>query len=81
MAVFFTSDTHFGHAGARGLYRRPFGSTAEMDAAMLDRWNATVGAEDEVWHLGDFALGMPTAATSPFPVPRATPATSSSSPS
>lgn len=62
MAVFFTSDTHFGHGGARGLYRRPFGSTAEMDAAMLGRWNATVGAEDEVWHLGDFALGMPAAA-------------------
>ena len=37
MAVFFTSDTHFGHAGARSLYRRPFASVAEMDAAMLDR--------------------------------------------
>jgi calcineurin-like phosphoesterase family protein len=30
-----------------------------MDATMLDRWNATVGPEDEVWHLGDFALGVP----------------------
>ena len=59
MAVFFTSDTHFGHAGARGLYRRPFGSVAAMDAAMLERWNATVGPEDEVWHLGDFTLGVP----------------------
>lgn len=58
MAVFFTSDTHFGHAGARGLYRRPFTSVAAMDSAMLDRWNTTVGPEDEVWHLGDFALGM-----------------------
>jgi calcineurin-like phosphoesterase family protein len=55
MAVFFTSDTHFGHAGARALYCRPFGSVAEMDAAMVDRWNLRVGAEDEVWHLGDFA--------------------------
>jgi calcineurin-like phosphoesterase family protein len=62
MAVFFTSDTHFGHAGARALYRRPFGSVAEMDATMVDRWNVTVGADDEVWHLGDFALGMPEAA-------------------
>jgi calcineurin-like phosphoesterase family protein len=58
MAILFTSDTHFGHAGARALYRRPFGSVAEMDAVMVDRWNLTVGAEDEVWHLGDFALGM-----------------------
>jgi calcineurin-like phosphoesterase family protein len=29
-----------------------------MDAAMLERWNAAVGPEDEIWHLGDFALGM-----------------------
>jgi calcineurin-like phosphoesterase family protein len=62
MAVFFTSDTHFGHAGARGLYRRPFASVPEMDAAMLDGWNTTVEPEDEVWHLGDFALGVPAAA-------------------
>jgi calcineurin-like phosphoesterase family protein len=62
MAVFFTSGTHFGRAGARALYQRPFGSVAEMDASMVDRWNAIVGAEDEVWHLGDFALGMPEAA-------------------
>jgi len=55
-SVFFTSDTHFGHGGARGLYRRPFASTAEMDEAMVERWNAVVGSEDEVWHLGDFAL-------------------------
>jgi calcineurin-like phosphoesterase family protein len=30
---------------------------AEMDAAMVQRWNETVGPEDEVWHLGDFAVG------------------------
>jgi calcineurin-like phosphoesterase family protein len=58
MTVFFTADTHFGHAGARALYRRPFASVAEMDAAMMARWNATVRPEDEVWHLGDFALNM-----------------------
>ena len=58
MAVFFTSDTHFGHAGARSLYRRPFKSVSAMDAAMLERWNATVRPEDEVWHIGDFALGV-----------------------
>ena len=57
MAVFFTADTHFGHGGARGLYRRPFPSTAAMDAAMVEAWNAVVGPEDVVWHLGDFALG------------------------
>ena len=37
MAVWFTADTHFGHAGALSLYRRPFASVAEMNAAMLER--------------------------------------------
>jgi len=58
MTVFFTSDTHFGHGGARGRFRRPFETTAAMDAAMAANWNAVVGPEDEVWHLGDFALHL-----------------------
>ncbi len=33
-----------------------------MDAALVDRWNAVVGPEDEVWHLGDFARTARTAA-------------------
>jgi calcineurin-like phosphoesterase family protein len=57
MAVFFTSDTHFGHAGTLGLFGRPFASVRAMDDALVTRWNATVGADDEVWLLGDFALG------------------------
>jgi calcineurin-like phosphoesterase family protein len=27
-----------------------------MDAAMVARWNEVVGPQDEVWHLGDFAV-------------------------
>lgn len=56
MAVWFTADTHFGHAGALALYRRPFTSVAEMNAVMVARWNAVVGSDDDIWHLGDFAL-------------------------
>ena len=56
MATFFTADTHFGHAAAPGFYRRPFASVAEMDGAMIERWNQTVGESDTVWHLGDFAV-------------------------
>jgi calcineurin-like phosphoesterase family protein len=54
--IFFTSDTHFGHGGALGFYRRPFASVAEMDEAMVARWNEAVGPADAVWHLGDFAI-------------------------
>jgi calcineurin-like phosphoesterase family protein len=59
LSLFFTSDHHFGHGGARGLFKRPFGSVAEMDDAMVSRWNAVVGPNDEVWHLGDFAVRQP----------------------
>jgi calcineurin-like phosphoesterase family protein len=55
MATFFTSDTHFGDHRVLNLYPRPFASVAEMDAGLAERWNAAVGPEDEVWHLGDFA--------------------------
>jgi hypothetical protein len=43
MAIFFTSDTHFGHGGALGLYRRPFASVAAMNEAIIERWNEIVG--------------------------------------
>jgi len=56
MAIFFTSDTHFGHGGALGLYRRPFASVAAMNEGLVARWNETVGPDDVVWHLGDFAI-------------------------
>ena len=57
MTIFFTADTHFGHGGALGLYRRPFASVPAMDAAMVANWREVVGPDDEVWHLGDFAVG------------------------
>lgn len=55
MTVFFTADTHFGDHRTINIQHRPFASTAEMDAAMIERWNAVVGADDVVWHLGDVA--------------------------
>jgi calcineurin-like phosphoesterase family protein len=62
MAVWFTADTHFGHAGALSLYRRPFASVADMNAAMVGRWNEVAGPDDDIWHLGDFALRISAAA-------------------
>jgi calcineurin-like phosphoesterase family protein len=59
LTIFFTSDTHFGHGGALGLYRRPFASVAAMNHALVERWNKTVGPDDEIWHLGDFAIRQP----------------------
>jgi calcineurin-like phosphoesterase family protein len=59
MTILFTSDTHFGHGGALGLYRRPFASVAAMNDGLVERWNAVVGQNDVVWHLGDFAIRQP----------------------
>lgn len=55
MARFFTADTHFGDHRTINIQHRPFASVAEMDAVILEGWNAVVGADDEVWHLGDVA--------------------------
>ncbi|HVK73561.1 MAG TPA: hypothetical protein VM734_09580 [Kofleriaceae bacterium] len=54
--TFFTSDTHFGHANILRYCARPFASVAEMDDALIARWNARVGDDDVVYHLGDFTL-------------------------
>lgn len=57
MARFFTADLHLGHHNILGYCNRPFADVDEMNAALVDRWNAVVGPDDEVVVLGDFALG------------------------
>ncbi len=56
MAIFFTSDTHFGDSRVLRIDKRPFATIAEHDEALIANWNDTVAVDDEVWHLGDFAL-------------------------
>lgn len=58
MTVFFTSDSHFNDHRVIFMYGRPFASTGPMDEAMVARWNETVGPDDTVWHLGDFAVRL-----------------------
>jgi calcineurin-like phosphoesterase family protein len=52
----FISDTHFGHKKVIEYSGRPFSSVEEMDNTMIARWNNVVGADDEVYMLGDFGL-------------------------
>lgn len=52
----YVADTHFGHASILKNCNRPFRDTAEMDAAMVERWNAVVRPDDHVYHLGDFGF-------------------------
>lgn len=53
--MFFTSDLHLGHANAIEFKGRPFSDIDEMNAALINNINETVGSEDELWILGDFA--------------------------
>ena len=53
---YFTSDLHFGHKNIIKYEGRPFGSVAEMDEALIQKWNSKVKKEDEVYILGDFGF-------------------------
>lgn len=57
MTAFFTADTHFQHDKIRKLAPRPFESVEQMDETLIANWNETVRPEDEVWVLGDYAMG------------------------
>jgi len=67
MSRFWTSDHHFGHTNIlkyedtlrRNAHGGRFKSVDEMDTYLVDQWNATVGKDDEVFHLGDLSYKYP----------------------
>jgi calcineurin-like phosphoesterase family protein len=56
VAVWFTADTHFGHANIIRHCNRPFASAEAMDEALIAAINERVRPEDTLYHLGDFAF-------------------------
>jgi calcineurin-like phosphoesterase family protein len=56
--IFFTSDHHFGHHNIIRHAKRPFASSDEMNAVMIERWNERVRPHDTVFHLGDLTLNL-----------------------
>lgn len=60
--TFIVSDTHFGHWGVTKFLRkdgeplRPWDNIYDMDEALIQNWNNTVGPKDKVYHLGDFVI-------------------------
>ena len=56
MAIWFTSDHHFGHFNIIKYCNRPFNSVGHMHAMMESCWNDAVAPGDTVYYLGDFAM-------------------------
>lgn len=61
--IFIISDTHFGHENTCTKFKRkdgsplrPFANAEEMDAVMIERWNAIVKPQDKIYHLGDVVI-------------------------
>lgn len=53
--IYFVSDTHCDHRNVIYLCNRPFVDIFDHDEQIIKNWNKTVGKDDEVYHLGDFA--------------------------
>ena len=54
---FFTADQHLGHVNIISFCVRPFASVEAMNEALLANWTDTVSEDDEIWVLGDVAMG------------------------
>lgn len=59
MAIWLTSDTHFGHANIIRYCGRPFETKQEHDETLTANWNKLVKSQDTIYHMGDFGFGSP----------------------
>jgi len=50
------SDSHWFHGNILKYENRAFETTSDMDHHMINEWNATIGKNDLVYHLGDIAF-------------------------
>lgn len=55
--TYFISDTHFNHLNIIKYCNRPFKDAEEMNRIIINNWNKAVKNNDEIYHLGDLALG------------------------
>jgi len=51
--IYFTADTHFGHANVVWMCERPYPDVDAMNEAMIAAWNERVHGSDTVYIVGD----------------------------
>ena len=56
--IYFTADTHFGHANVLNFTERPYRSIEQMNRALVNNINSRVGLRDELYILGDFGYKL-----------------------
>lgn len=56
--IWFTSDTHFGHANVLKFSERPWDNIDDMNYALIENINACVKPSDELYILGDFSFKL-----------------------
>lgn len=57
MTRWLTADLHLGHGNIIEYTGRPYGGVIEMNNDLVRRYNEVVAPGDEVWIVGDLALG------------------------
>ncbi len=55
--VYFIGDAHFDHRNIIKYCCRGFSDVTEMNQTLMDNWNRTVGDDETVYYLGDWAFG------------------------
>ena len=51
--IYYTADTHFGHANVVEMCERPYPDVEAMNEAMIAAWNERVHGNDTVYIVGD----------------------------
>ena len=57
--IYFTADTHFGHANIIKMCERPFSDVETMNESMIAAWNERVRGNDTVYVVGDMFFRCP----------------------
>ncbi len=66
MAIYVTTDQHWGHANILKYCQRNFETINAHDEELTKAWNRIVHDDDIVYHLGDVTLGNPKFASQVF---------------